>query len=161
MFDLSPLLTRLPPRPCLALAGMYMVGIYILSSLQITYPDTGTPYLWSFLANLFHFPLYTGLGLLLLLGFRSRKNRDNRELASGTSIPALIVLCLYAAFDETHQSWSGRTPSLLDFFLDACGGLLALLILKYSLEKSLKGGRFLALFAGLSAVACCIAYVTW
>jgi VanZ family protein len=156
MYDIAPFLARLPPPLCLALSALYMAGIYVLSGLEISFPETGHPWLWSFLGNLFHFPLYTGLGLLLLLGFRSWRRGETAELGTGAALSALAVLALYGAFDEVHQSWTGRTPALSDFMLDICGGLAALLILKTVLEKRIGLRAFLALFALLTAAACAL-----
>ncbi len=154
--DLAPLL-HLARWAYLAAAAGYMGGIYFLSSLKIRLPDTDYPRVWSFFGNLFHFPLYTGLGLLLLLGFRSTDSRESRVLGFRSVAAALPLLTLYGALDEYHQSFTGRTPSFKDFLLDVCGGLAALLILSCFLEKSLRPGLFFELFAVLAIVACLLA----
>lgn len=157
MKDLSPLLTRPSPAFYLISAALYMGFIYFLSSVQIPIEESAHPQLWSYMGNLFHFPLYAGLGCLLLLGFRTRNKEAGAHLETRTLVLALLILAAYGAFDEYHQSWSGRTPSVIDFIMDLNGGLLAVLALKLILDKSLSPGRFLTLFVLLSVLALLLA----
>lgn len=153
MKDLSPLLTRPSPLFYLFTAALYMGFIYFLSSVQIPIEESAHPKFWSYMGNLFHFPLYAGLGCLLLLGFRTSSDDAGVHLRTRTLILALLILAAYGAFDEYHQSWTGRTPSVIDFVMDLNGGLLAVIVLKLILDKSLSPGRFLLLFALLSCLA--------
>ena len=42
-------------------------------------------------------------------------------------LSAFFLACLYAGFDEFHQSFTpGRSPSILDAFIDAIGAALGL-----------------------------------
>lgn len=131
----------------------WMGGIFLLSSMKIHLPETGNPRLWSFLANFFHFPLYAGLGALLLLGFRRDGEKKGSRLGPRAFVPALAVLALYGAFDEVHQSFTGRTPSVLDFLVDCCGGGAAVVALRFHLEKTMEGKRCLALLGVLILAA--------
>ena len=156
MLDLSSFLRR-PPRGYFLLASvLYMAGIYLLSSLS--FHDTDPSILLSYFANLFHFPLYAGLGMLLLLGFQSKPAEEARAPGPASPVPALLVLGLYGAFDEYHQSWTGRDPSVLDFLVDLCGGFCALLIMKFILDRSTTPRSFAAFFIGITVLACSLAW---
>jgi VanZ family protein len=70
-----------------------------------------------------HVTEYFILGILLFRAFRSgsREARIRRWAFS-----SFLVVVLYAASDEFHQSFvSTRTASLLDVGIDALGGILA------------------------------------
>jgi len=158
MSGLASHLIRLPRLVCLFSAALYMGGIYILSSLQFSFPDSSYPFILSFLGNLFHLPLYTGLGFLLLLGFRRQRLASGEILGLPVILLALGILALYGAFDEYHQSWTGRTPSFIDFFMDINGGLLASLIMKSSLDKTFTRPVFICLVLALTTMACGLAW---
>ncbi len=70
-----------------------------------------------------HVTEYFVLGLLLFRAFRGD------SIDSGTrrwTFAAFVVLLLYAASDEYHQSFVvARTASLSDIVIDAAGGVLA------------------------------------
>lgn len=72
-----------------------------------------------------HLAEYFILGVLLFRAFRG----GSVEPATPRSVlPALLVLLLYAAGDEFHQSFvETRTASLIDVGIDAAGGVLAVL----------------------------------
>lgn len=147
-FDLTPI-TRIPRTAYLVTAALYMGGIYYLSSIHIPIEEEVYPFVWSFCANFFHFPLYMGLGMILLLGFRT----ETGSLSQKTIVAALCLLTLYGAFDEYHQSWTGRNPSVTDFFIDVLGGIGAVLFLKFALERTLSLRRFISRFAVLVLLA--------
>jgi VanZ family protein len=151
-------LIRIPRSTYLAIALGYMGGIYILSSISIPFDDIKHPNPVAFCANLFHFPLYMGLAATLLMGLRAIDSEDGRILKSGSIIAALVILALYGAFDEYHQSWSGRTPSVLDFLVNICGGICAVWALKYYVERSLSIQRLVLFSTGIIAVACVLAF---
>lgn len=70
-----------------------------------------------------HVTEYFILGLLLFRAFRgdSRESRTMRWAAS-----AFVILVLYAAGDEFHQSFvSSRTASVVDVGIDTLGGIIA------------------------------------
>ena len=70
-----------------------------------------------------HVTEYFILGILLFRAFR----RDSRELHGlRWALSSLVIVLLYAASDEFHQSFvSTRTASLFDVGFDALGGVLA------------------------------------
>jgi VanZ family protein len=152
-------LLRLPRSIYVCLAVLYMAGIYYLSSISISFEDTSYPTLWSFCSNLFHFPLYAGLGVLLLLGLRSNPMDGGSGLDHPTLWRGMIVLSLYAVFDEFHQSWTDRTSSVIDVVADVNGGLCSLFALKFLLDQSFRTRSFILLFAGTSVIACCLAFL--
>ena len=70
-----------------------------------------------------HLTEYFVLGLLLFRAFRSGSS-PSRMLR--WTLSAGIVVLLYAASDEFHQSFVGsRTPALHDVVIDVAGGVLA------------------------------------
>ncbi len=70
-----------------------------------------------------HFMEYFILGILLFLNLRLY-NLDNKLIIG-------IIFCfIYAVSDEVHQIFiDGRTPKLLDIFIDTLGASLSLFIL--------------------------------
>jgi VanZ family protein len=78
-----------------------------------------------------HLTEYFILGLLLFRFFRNDSN-DLKMLR--WMISAMIVLALYAAGDEFHQSFvPTRTASIVDIGIDISGGLLAQLVSGFGL----------------------------
>jgi VanZ family protein len=154
MFVNPAMLLRVPRAIYSVSALLYMGGIYYLSGLNITIEDTAFPDFWSFCGNLFHFPLYAGLGTLLLLGIRAPATETGPLLNRSTLSIGMVILFLYASFDEIHQSWTRRDPSILDILLDMNGGLCAALILKRLLDK-VPNYRSFALLLFLMVMAAC------
>ena len=76
------------------------------------------------LRKLGHVAEYLVLGFLLFRAFRS----GSKELRiSRSAFSSFLVLVLYAASDELHQSFvSTRTASLYDVGIDVLGGIIAL-----------------------------------
>lgn len=70
-----------------------------------------------------HVTEYFILGILLFRAFR----RDSKELLGWRwAFYSVLVVMLYAASDEFHQSFvSTRTASLFDVGIDTLGGILA------------------------------------
>ena len=70
-----------------------------------------------------HVTEYFILGILLFRAFR----RDSKKLHGlRWALSSLVIVLLYAASDEFHQSFvSTRTASLFDVGFDALGGVLA------------------------------------
>lgn len=159
MSEKPPPLIQVHRNFYLGIALLYMGGIYYLSSLRLSFDKTDYPDFLSFCGNLFHFPLYTGLGLSLILGFRSSNRSPGRILSRRGIVIALLVLAIYGMFDEYHQSWTGRTPSVSDFLLDLCGGLAAMWFLQFIVDKTLAFKPFFVRFSFLSLAACVLAFV--
>ena len=66
----------------------------------------------------------TAFGILAILFYRAlRPWRYARPFA-------WLITVVYAATDEWHQSFQpGRTPKVMDVFIDACGALFALFLI--------------------------------
>jgi VanZ family protein len=97
----------------------YMAWIFHLSSLpgSATGPDTPV---WRFASNLFHVPLFAGLGvcLAMTLGQWPWPARGLWTMGAGLA---------FAGLDEWHQSWiPGRSASVGDIAMDGIGLALAL-----------------------------------
>jgi VanZ family protein len=74
-----------------------------------------------------HLSEYFILGLLLFRGFRGASMAFWNW---GWSFLSLLVVVLWAAIDEFHQSFvPARTASLLDVGMDTAGGILALCVI--------------------------------
>ena len=73
--------------------------------------------------KLAHFTIFFLLGIFIVL-LISTFNVKHQVIIS-------IILCvIYAVFDETHQMFSiGRSPLILDIFIDSFGSLTGILIL--------------------------------
>ena len=84
--------------------------ILVLTSIP-SLPETpgGIPHL----DKVVHFALYAGQGWLM-----SRALRTRRPAALAWTLAAIIA---FAAFDEWHQQFFARDPSLLDWVADVIG----------------------------------------
>lgn len=71
-----------------------------------------------------HFAEYAVMGLLAARAFST----SSREMIRHRWFPiALLLVALYALFDEFHQSYvPSRTASIYDSIIDTAGGLVAL-----------------------------------
>lgn len=147
MINLKSFFPQFPRKLYLLSAFLYMCGIFYLSSLKINLPDSGYPLLRAFVINFCHCPLYAGLGFLLLLGFATRDSSGQPIPNKLTIFLSMAVLSFYGVFDEFHQSWSGRTPSIYDLFTDIFGGFLGVISLNllYNNKTSIKPFYFLIL----------------
>jgi len=76
------------------------------------------------LRKLAHVGEYFILGILLFRAFRG----DSKKLGvAKCAVLSFVVLALYAASDEFHQSFvATRTASLDDVFIDMLGGIISL-----------------------------------
>lgn len=97
--------------------ALWAAFILVLTSIPSP-PETpgGIPHL----DKLVHFALYAGLGWL-----STRALRTPRPM---TLVTLLVVLVVFAAFDEWHQRFFARDPAILDWIADVAGasaGLLA------------------------------------
>ena len=78
-----------------------------------------------------HFTIYFVMGLGLTGVFRFQKKVPSW-------IPALVLGAMFAATDEFHQSFTGRTAMVKDVALDSCGvaaGCLAASLLRACLKE--------------------------
>jgi len=96
-------------------AGVYMTGIFVLSSLSAT--EVARMGLPSGLLDLGHVPLFAGLAavsLWALVGSRWH-----------CAAVALALCAIFAITDEWHQAWvPGRVPALEDLIADGAGILI-------------------------------------
>ena len=69
-------------------------------------------------------------GMLYILGYRALKYQNySRFLHEFSLLAALVLVALYGASDEFHQSFTpGRTEDFKDLMIDVMAGLVALLI---------------------------------
>jgi len=158
MLNLTFSITRFSRTFYFVSALCYMGCIYILSSIKIHMPDSSYPIFLSFCANLFHSPHYAGLGVLLNLSLRTHDPSSLPTLTLKSIIISLLVLIAYGAFDEYHQSWTGRTPSIMDLCSDISGGIFAVLILKHFIDNSPTRRVFIFLFILLCVMSFICAY---
>lgn len=69
-----------------------------------------------------HLTEYFVLGVLLFRAFR----RGSAKLTARAILYSVIIIALYAASDEFHQTFVySRTPSLVDVGIDTAGGMFA------------------------------------
>jgi len=97
------------------LAGLYMAGLFALSSV----PDRrGEPGLSDYfpppnVQNALHIPAYAGLSFLMWKGLRGRRH---------AAVLAAALATTYGALDEVHQMFvTGRTASVTDALANALG----------------------------------------
>lgn len=80
--------------------------------------------------KLAHYSIFFILGILVYL-FLLTTNIDNKVLFS------IFICILCALLDETHQIYtSGRTPKILDIFIDSFGSISSISILYFKNKKS-------------------------
>jgi len=97
------------------LAGLYMAGLFALSSVP---DDRGKPGLSEYfpppnVQNALHVPAYAGLSFLIGKGLRGRKH---------AALLAASIATVYGALDEVHQMFVvGRTASVMDALANALG----------------------------------------
>lgn len=72
---------------------------------------------------------FSGYAMLGLLAARAFINSSHARVRRSWFVAALLLVCLYALFDEYHQSFvASRTASIYDSLLDISGGLAALVL---------------------------------
>ena len=76
-----------------------------------------------------HFTIFLILGIFVLLFINTFNNNH--------AISVSILICImFAALDETHQFFSiGRSPLILDIFIDAIGSINGILITNKIIKK--------------------------
>ena len=103
----------------------------IVSLAQRFQPDVNLVSLNHFIRKCAHFLAYLVLGIIGLfamrrIGFRGKK-----------AVGLTLLLCIgYAITDELHQGFvPGRTPKLMDVFIDSSGALLGIGIYHLFIES--------------------------
>ena len=100
----------------------YMTGIFVLTSAPGE-SALSSPLFW----NLLHIPLFAGFASCLLLSLT--EGQWDRSLSWQLYVVIGLLVGVYAAVDEWHQSFvSGRYASAVDFLLN-CVGIVALLLI--------------------------------
>ena len=80
---------------------------------------------WKYLDKLYHFLGYTVLGFLVV---RALLNASPQFFFGSPWTAALLVVALYAASDEWHQSFvPGRSSDRMDWVADCLGSALGVL----------------------------------
>jgi VanZ family protein len=106
-------------------SGRGILAVYWAAMFTLTHVPVAPgalPAAWVFDKPI-HAAMYAGLGFLL-----ARFARARFAASTGVNVMAcLIVLAVYAVFDEWSQGFVGRTPSAADALADLIGGLLGVL----------------------------------
>jgi VanZ family protein len=85
--------------------------------------------------NLIHFLVrklghFTEYAVLALLAARAFANASHAGLRRHWVLLTVLLVCVYALFDEYHQSFvPSRTASIYDSMIDSAGGLTALVLM--------------------------------
>ena len=138
-------------RPVFALLAVtYAAFIWFLSSRTGKEIPAG---LGGMSLSLLHIPVHGGLAVLLLGALRREVGRGGWPgLRSTEGAITMLLGSLHGIADEVHQAFvPGRTCSLIDVLLDACGFLLVL-VLPVVAGKGRPGSWPLAVSVGLVAV---------
>jgi VanZ family protein len=100
------------------------MGVIFWFSAQSSLPSSPDPLIEIITKKTAHGAEYAILALLLLRAFT-----HGRSFSVRGALLAWVVVVIYAASDEIHQSLTpNRNPSPLDVLIDITGGMLALLI---------------------------------
>ena len=121
----------MPSKKAIILPILYMIFIFILSSIPIEDKIAGHSFIREAMQNLLHIPLF---GLLAFLWMRAFNK--NNLLFKKALICSLIITVLYATFDELHQYFvPGRYATLGDLLLNTvgCAGGVFVYTLKWHL----------------------------
>ncbi len=115
--------------------GLWMAVILFTSSISAP-PETVSSLVGFLRAKAGHVFVYAVLGWSLFGALTSR--RAGFELRSRVALPvAVIVVVLFAAFDETRQSFVyGRTALPTDVLLDTISGLVGALLHERWMRRS-------------------------
>jgi VanZ family protein len=98
------------------LAGLYMAGLFVLSSVPDRKTDKGIEVYFPppTVQNALHVPAYAGLSFLIGRGLRGPRRR--------AALLGAVLATAYGVTDEIHQMFVvGRTASVTDAFANALG----------------------------------------
>lgn len=98
------------------------VTTVIVSLAKLFRPDVNVLTLNQFIRKCAHFLAYLVLGIVVLFAMR------RIGLTGKKGVGLTLLLCIgYAITDELHQAFvPGRTPKLMDVFIDSSGALLGI-----------------------------------
>ena len=135
---LGQLLLHLPTVAAWMLPLAWMLGIWLLSSIEFTVDgEPSIPRM--FLANLFH-SFEFGILALLCLPLASRRD-DWIDLTQLATRLILLVVAVYGLVDETHQAAvGGRESSLFDVLTDVVGAFCVLKVARLLRDEDLDEG---------------------
>jgi VanZ family protein len=103
--------------------------------IATTIPVDSMPTLFNAQDKLEHFAAYFILEILLALTLHLQSK--SFRLKQSPTLYSLIFLSLYAALDEVHQLLiPGRYADILDWAADVLGGIMAVVLLRYFLNKT-------------------------
>lgn len=142
-------------------AAAWIAGIWRLSEIK----GAGIPgtFAWSWIGNSAHALLYGLLALWLAFALPRRPGVTARgwaDLRPAFIAAILVVVAVYGAVDEWHQSWvAGRTVSLADWLTDVTGASVVLWVARGAAGEDVNVGRRLAIGLGLCMAASLVATV--
>ena len=108
-------MSRMTARRWWILAGLYMAGLFGLSSVpdDPKKPGVAEYFPRPALQNALHVPAYAGLSFVLWKGLRGRRH---------AALLAAVIATVYGALDEVHQMFVvGRTASVTDALANTLG----------------------------------------
>ncbi len=122
------------PRFAFFLAGLWMVFLYVMSSL----PQVGQYNTIYGLDKVEHIIAFGVLGVLLTRGFQPMFPKKGLAVV----FLVTVIIAVYGALDEFHQMFvPGRTASLTDLLADVVGGFSASFVLYYLSIRSSHCGK--------------------
>lgn len=102
-------------------------------STEISVQNLGVAHFIEFFIRKFaHLFVFFVFGLLTVRALFSKMDRS--LLAS---ILSLLLVIIYAGFDELHQMYTGgRTPLLTDVYIDTIGGLIGIITYMFVIKRN-------------------------
>ena len=102
-------------------------------SREISVQNLGVAHFIEFFIRKFaHLFVFFIFGLLIV---RALFNKMDRSLLA--SILSLLLVIIYAGFDELHQMYTGgRTPMLADVYIDTVGGLIGIITDTFVIKRN-------------------------
>ncbi|MEW6507551.1 MAG: VanZ family protein [Bacteroidota bacterium] len=109
---------------------LYWTFILIMTSI----PIDKIPKYFDAQDKMVHFIAYFFLGVLFQLSNRIQKKVE--FIRHNSVIVSILVITLYAAFDELHQLFiPGRYCDFYDWLFDCCGGITGILLMNSMSKK--------------------------
>lgn len=151
------LAVALPRSLWFAAAMAWAGGIFYLSSRPS--PPSEPSYLWAWIANMAHAPIYGLLALWLALALPRTDSALGHKWSRLDPKHFHLVLwtvVAYAVSDELHQSAiAGRDASLFDLFTDFCAAFITLRVASVAALDITAKQMNLRLIKGV--LVCCLA----